>query len=180
MNAPPYARTILETPRLTLRTFTLEDAPFAHALVNDPDWIANIGDRGVRTLKDARGYLERGPVAMFDRLGFSLYLVALRESGTPIGMCGLIRRPGLDDVDVGFAFLPAFRGQGYALESARAVLEHGMGTLGLTRVVAIVSPGNAPSVRLLEKLAFAFERRMKLPNDEFELLLYGYGAPPTS
>ena len=171
----PAPRTVLETPRLRLRTFTVDDAPFAYELVNDPDWIANIGDRGVRSLEDARGYLGRGPIAMHERNGFSLYAVTLKDSGTPIGMCGLIRRPGLDDVDIGFAFLPAYRGQGYALESARAVMEHAWNELGLTRVVAIVAPANAPSVRLLEALGFTFERRIQLPGDETELLLYGSG-----
>ena len=173
MTAPSSSKTILETPRLRIRAFTVEDAPFAYELVNDPDWIRNIGDRNVRTLEDARGYLERGPIAMQEKHGFSLFAVILKESDVTIGMCGLIRRDVLEDVDIGFAFLPAYRGQGYALESAQAVMEHAWGVLRLERLVAIVAPGNAPSIRLLETLGFTFERWMKLPNDDEDLRLYG-------
>jgi RimJ/RimL family protein N-acetyltransferase len=170
--APPSSKTILETPRLRIRTFTVDDAPFAYELVNDPAWIRNIGDRNVRSFDDARGYLERGPIAMYEKHGFSLFAVVLKETGATIGMCGLIRREALEDVDVGFAFLPAYRGKGYALESAKAVMEHAWGPLKLARLVAIVDPANAPSIRLLETLDFAFERTMKLPNDDAELHLY--------
>ena len=174
------SKTILETPRLCIRVFTVEDAPFAYELVNDPDWIRNIGDRNVRTLEDARGYLERGPIAMQEKHGFSLFAVVLKESGATVGMCGLIRREILEDVDIGFAFLPGYRGQGYALESAQAVMEHAWGALGLTRLVAIVAPGNAPSIRLLETLGFTFERMMRLPNDDEDLRFYGLARPASS
>ena len=175
--APPSSKTILETPRLRIRTFSVDDAPFAYELVNDPDWIRNIGDRNVRSLEDARGYLERGPIAMYERYGFSLFAVVLKETDATIGMCGLIRREGLEDVDIGFAFLPANRGKGYALESAKAVMEHAWGPLRLARLVAIVDPANAPSIRLLETLGFTFERWMRLPNDPVELKLLGRNAP---
>jgi RimJ/RimL family protein N-acetyltransferase len=175
--APPSSKTILETPRLRIRTFTLDDAPFAYELVNDPAWIQNIGDRNVHSLDDARGYLERGPIAMYEKHGFSLFAVVLKETGATIGMCGLIRREVLEDVDIGFAFLPAYRRKGYALESAEAVMEHAWGPLKLARVVAIVDPANTPSIRLLETLGFIFERTMKLPNDPVELRLLGREAP---
>jgi ribosomal-protein-alanine N-acetyltransferase len=173
MTAPSSSKTILETPRLRIRAFTVDDAPFAYELVNDPDWIRNIGDRNVRTLEDARGYLERGPIAMQEKHGFSLFAVILKESDVTIGMCGLIRREALEDVDIGFAFLPAYRGQGYALESAQAVMDYAWEVLRLERLVAIVAPGNAPSIRLLESLGFTFERLMRLPNDDEDLRLYG-------
>lgn len=176
-DAPPTSKTILETPRLRIRTFTVDDAPFAYELVNDPAWIQNIGDRNVRSFEDARGYLERGPIAMYERHGFSLFAVELKETGATIGMCGLIRREVLEDVDIGFAFLPGFRRKGYALESARAVMEHAWGPLKLTRLVAIVDPANTPSIQLLETLGFTFERWMKLPNDDVELKLLGRQAP---
>jgi hypothetical protein len=96
--------TVAETSRLQLRRFTGDDAAFVHALVNDPSWLAYIGDKGVRTLDDARRYLENGPMAMYGKMGFGLYAATLRETGTPIGMCGPIKRDTLDDVDLGFAF----------------------------------------------------------------------------
>jgi ribosomal-protein-alanine N-acetyltransferase len=173
MTAPSSSKTILETPRLRIRAFTVDDAPFAYELVNDPDWIRNIGDRNVRTIEDACGYLERGPIAMQEKHGFSLFAVILKESDVTIGMCGLIRRDVLEDVDIGFAFLPAYRGQGYALESAQAVMDYAWEVLRLERLVAIVAPGNAPSIRLLESLGFTFERLIRLPNDDEDLRLYG-------
>lgn len=176
MSGEPGA--LLETPRLILRRFTLDDALFIRALVNDPAWIQNIGDRHVHTLEDARAYLEKGALAMYEREGFGLYAVVQRDSGEAIGMCGLVRRAGLDgDIDLGFAFLPEHRGRGYAIESARAVRDYAKAILGLKRLVAIVSPRNRPSIRLLERLGFRFERAVKLPNDDEEIELYALAAP---
>lgn len=168
---------VLETPRLVLRRFTPNDATFAMALVNDPAWIANIGERNVHSLEDARAYLEKGAIAMYAREGFGLYAVVLKDSGTTIGMCGLVKRAGLDDVDIGFAFLPEYRGLGYAVESAEAVRDYATVTLGLKRLVAIVSPANQPSIRLLEKLGFRYESPVKLPGDDEEISLYALSAP---
>ena len=165
---------VLETARLALRRLTPEDAPFILELVNEPSWLQFIGDKGVRTLDDARGYIQNGPMDMYARLGFGLYLVELKD-GTPIGMCGLIKRPALEDVDIGFAFRPQFWGQGYARESAAAVLDHGRDAFKLKRIVAITSPGNISSIRLLEKLGFEFEQELQLsPGDPVKL--FGWSA----
>jgi ribosomal-protein-alanine N-acetyltransferase len=168
---------VLETERLILRHFTLEDAAFIFDLVNDPAWLEHIGDRNVKNLEDARAYLRKGALAMYERVGFGMYVVTLKESGEPIGTCGLIKREGLDDVDIGFAFLPRYRGQGYAVEATAAVLDHGRAEIGLPRIVAIVSPANDRSIRILEKIGMRFERMVKLPGDEEDILLYA--APPT-
>jgi RimJ/RimL family protein N-acetyltransferase len=173
---PGPSAAVLETPRLTLRRFSLDDAPFVIEMVNDPAWLEHIGDRNVRTLEDARAYLQKGALAMYERVGFGMYVVVLKESGEPVGTCGLIQRDGLDDVDIGFAFLPQFRGAGYAFESAAAVLEHAIAGLGLKRIVAIVSPANHRSIRILEKLGLQFERTIKLPGDDEEILLYATAA----
>jgi ribosomal-protein-alanine N-acetyltransferase len=148
---------VLETQRLRLREIDAGDAPFILELVNDPDWIRFIGDRGVRTLEDARGYIERGPRSLYAKLGFGLWLVSLKDGGTPIGMCGLIKRDTLEHVDLGYAFMPAFRGQGYAKESAEAARDYAFEVLGLDRLVAITDPANDPSGKLLERLGFRFE-----------------------
>ena len=145
------------TARLTLTEFSLSDAAFIVRLLNDPDWIRYIGDRGVRSEDDARAYLERGPLAMYARSGFGLWRVARRDDGMPVGMCGLIKRDALQDVDGGFAFLPAYRGLGYAAEAAAATLALAAERYGLARVVAIVSPDNERSRRLLTKLGMTFE-----------------------
>lgn len=168
---------VIETARLRLRTFTPDDAAFVHALVNDPDWLRFIGDRGVRTLDDARRYIENGPVAMMAREGFGLWVVERRADGTPIGMCGLIRRDGLNDVDIGFAFLAPFRGQGFAKEAAEGTLRHAHDVLGMSRLIALTSPDNVRSIALLTALGFAFERTRELkPGDVVNV--YGREAEP--
>jgi RimJ/RimL family protein N-acetyltransferase len=172
--ADPEALTVLETERLTIRRFTLEDAAFALELVNDPAWLEYIGDRNVRSLEDARAYLSKGALAMHERMGFSMYVVALKGTGEPIGTCGLIKRDSLDDVDIGFAFLPNYRGQGYALESAAAVLDYGGKTLGMKRIAAIVSVANRRSISILEKIGLKFERLFRLPGEDEEIALYAW------
>ncbi len=163
---------ILETDRLILRRLLVDDAGFIVELLNDPSWLRFIGDKGVRTLADARAYILRGPIDMYARMGFGLYLTELKTDGAPIGLCGLIKRDSLEDADIGFAFLPRHWGQGYASEAASAVLAYGRNVLGLTRVVAITSPDNDASTRLLAKLGLKFERVLNLGDGGDEVLLH--------
>ena len=163
---------ILETDRLILRKLTDEDAPFILKLLNEPSWLRYIGDRGVKSLADAAKYIVDGPMASYERFGFGLYLVELKDGATPIGMCGLLKRDTLPDVDIGFAFLPAYWGQGYAGESAAAVLDHARSRLGLSRIVAITNDDNHSSVRLLEKLGMKFERMIQMTDKEPPLKLF--------
>jgi RimJ/RimL family protein N-acetyltransferase len=163
---------VVETDRLVLRRVVVEDSEFILELLNDPSWIRYIGDKGVRTLDEARDYILKTLVAMYERLGFGLYLTELKGESVPIGICGLIKRDSLEDVDIGFAFLPKFRRHGYAYESAAAVVEYGKRTFGLKRLVAITSPDNYGSARLLEKLGFSFERMVKLSEDSAEVSLF--------
>lgn len=161
---------VLETPRLLLRRLTLDDAEFIFRLVNDPSWLQFIGDKNVRNLDDARRYLREGPLDMYHRYGHGMYRVEERDSDTSIGMCGLIKRDTLPDVDVGYAFLPESRGKGYAYEAASAVLAHGNRQFGMRRIVAIVTPSNAASIRVLEKAGMKFERLLELtPGDPVNL-----------
>ena len=166
---------VLETDRLILRRLSVEDDEFILNLVNDPLWLRFIGDRGVRTLDDAHDYILKGPVAMYERVGFGLYLVERKSDGVPTGICGLIKRDALDDVDLGFAFLPEYRAQGYAYESAAAVLAYGQSVFGFKRIVAITSPDNERSIQLLEKLGFTFEQLIRLPNDNEPVKLFALG-----
>jgi RimJ/RimL family protein N-acetyltransferase len=163
---------VLETERLILRRLTTGDSEFILALLNDPSWLRFIGDKGVRTLDDARDYILKNPVAMYERLGFGLYLTELKGTGVSIGLCGLIKRDSLEDVDIGFAFLQEFRGKGYAYESASAVMEYGRSSFGLNRIVAIASPDNYDSAKLLEKLGFRFERMVTLADDSESVSLF--------
>jgi RimJ/RimL family protein N-acetyltransferase len=163
---------ILETDRLILRQITIEDAHFVLKLLNEPSFLSNIGDKGVRTLDDARDYILKGPVESYQRFGFGLYLTELKENGTPIGMCGLLKRESLKDVDIGYALLPKFWGQGYAYEAASAVMEFGKSALGLNRIVAVTSPENHSSIKVLSKLGLKFKEMVRLSEDEQEIKLF--------
>ncbi|HLE68485.1 MAG TPA: GNAT family N-acetyltransferase [Vicinamibacteria bacterium] len=165
--------TVVETERLTLRRLELGDAEFILGLLNDPSFLRFIGDKGVRTLDDAREYISNGPVASYERFGFGLYLTERKEDRVPIGICGLLKRESLKDVDVGFAFLPQFWSKGYAFESASAVMAYGRNVLGLTRIVAVTSPDNDASIRLLSKLGLKFESMVRLSEESPEIRLFG-------
>ena len=163
---------LVETSRLSLRAFTEDDAAFVLGLLNEPSFIRNIGDRGVRTLDDARAYIATGPMASYVRFGFGLYVVELKAPRTPIGICGILKRDELPEPDLGFAFLPAYWSQGYGLESATAIRDYARATVGLPRLLAIVNPVNDASIRLLEKLGFGFSSMTRLTPDAHEVKLY--------
>lgn len=161
--------TLLPTKRLLLAELSHTDAPLIQAVLNDSDFLHYVGDRGVHTEEDARRYIADGPITMYKRHGFGLYKVEL-SNGTPIGICGLLKREELDDVDIGFALLPKYRGQGYALEAAVAVMDYARQVIGLNRIAAIALPNNAPSLRLLKKIGFRPEKIIRLPGDNTDLL----------
>lgn len=165
---------VLETSRLILRRLSIEDAEFILELVNEPSWLRFIGDKGVRTIADACEYILKGPVESYERFGFGLYLTELKGNGIPIGICGLIKRESLKDVDIGFAFLPKFWGNGYADESASAVMAYGRSAFGLNRIVAVTAPDNHSSVKVLEKLGLRFEQMVKLSEDGPEIKLFAH------
>ena len=163
--------TVLTTRRLTLRRLSPADAGFIVALLNDPAFLRFIGDKAVRNADDARRYILDGPMASYERNGFGLWLVEQKNSGLSVGMCGLLKRESLPDVDIGFAILPTFRSQGYALESASAVLEYGRTEFGLKRIVAITDPDNAGSIRVLQKIGMRFERMINVSEGTPEVQL---------
>jgi RimJ/RimL family protein N-acetyltransferase len=149
-----------------------EDAEFILKLVNEPSFIHFIGDKGVRSHADAVQYIKTGPVANYERFGFGQYLVELKESRVPIGMCGLTKKDYLPDADIGFSFLPEFWSKGYAFEAAAAVKTYANEVLGLSRLVAVTNPDNERSIKLLEKLALRFERMIRLSEDAFEIKIF--------
>jgi [ribosomal protein S5]-alanine N-acetyltransferase len=163
---------VVETERLALRRLSIDDAEFIRGLLNDPSFLRFIGDKGVRTVADARAYIVKGPVESYERHGFGLYLATRKEDAAPIGICGLVKRDALEDVDVGFAFLPQFWSKGYAFESASAVVAYGRNVLGLTRVVAVTMPDNHGSIRVLEKLGFRLTGMARLSEDGPGLQLF--------
>jgi [ribosomal protein S5]-alanine N-acetyltransferase len=172
--------TVIETARLDLRRLTPDDAPFMLDLLNQPSFIENIGDRHVRTLDDAREYIRNGAVASYERHGFGLYLVVVKDTGEAAGICGLVKRDGLHDVDIGFAFLPQHWKKGYAVESAAAVMDFAANVVGLERLVAITSPDNRPSIRVLEKIGLAFETTIRLTPTSEPLKLFSTSLPARS
>ena len=163
---------VLQTDRLVLRKISLDDAEFILELLNQPSFIRYIGDKGVRNLDDARRYIREGPIKSYEQNGFGLYLVQLKESGTPIGISGLVKRDTLSDPDIGFAFLPEYWSKGYAVESAAAVMKLARNVLALDRVLAITSPDNEASAKLLGKIGLRFQRLIKLSEDASEVKLF--------
>jgi RimJ/RimL family protein N-acetyltransferase len=163
--------TAIETARLVLREMMAGDAGFVLRLVNEPAFLRYIGDRGVHTLDDARRYIADGPVAGYARDGYGLMRVERKSDGAALGMCGVLKRDSLPEPDLGFSFFPEYWSQGYALESARATLLHARGTLGLGRILAITTQDNEPSMRLLGKLGFRFERLVTMGDEELRLFV---------
>ncbi len=168
---------LLQTERLTLSRLSAADSAFLIELLNQPSFLRFIGDKNVRNEDDARRYLREGPDAMFERYGFCLYRMALKDSETPIGMCGLLKREQLEAPDIGFAVLTAHEGKGYTTEAARAVLQYGFTTLGLARVLGIANPDNLASHRLLEKLGLRYQGLRTVYPDEPELAWFAIDRP---
>jgi [ribosomal protein S5]-alanine N-acetyltransferase len=168
---------VLDTERLSLRRLVPSDDAFILRLLNDPGWIRYIGDRGVRTVEAARAYLEARMLSQYATYGFGLWMVESRAGGEPMGICGLVKRDTLPLPDLGFAFMPAYRGQGFAYESALAVRDYATGVLGISRLLAITSPVNESSARLLERLGFVAECRMPWAGDDKDpVTVYAFPA----
>lgn len=172
MSANRGSWAVIETDRLTLRELTEDDAPFILRLLNEPSFLEFVGDKGVRSLDDARRYIREGPVASYAEHGFGLYLVLRGRDGCSLGICGLLKRDTLDDPDIGFGFIPEFWAQGFATETARAVLDRAKSQHGLNRVVAITTPNNEASIQVLKKIGLRFERTMRLSDDSAEVCLF--------
>ena len=162
----------METERLLLRRVSADDAEFIVELLNQPSFLRYIGDKGVRNTDDAINYIQTGPVASYERFGFGLYATELKEAQAPIGICGILQRDTLPHPDIGFAFLPGYWNKGYAFEAAAAVMNYARQALGLEQILAITSPGNVASERLLEKIGLRFERMTKLADDAPEVKLF--------
>lgn len=163
---------VLETERLQLSRLSYDDCEFIVELVNEPSFKRYIGDKNVKSHDDARRYLREGPIGNYEQFGYGLFLVNLRDTEIPAGICGLVKREEFDDPDIGFAFLKRHRENGYASESAKAVLEYGFETLKLRRIIALADPDNEPSIRLLEKLGFVNERAVRMPEDDHDINLF--------
>lgn len=163
---------VLHTERLELSWLMPDDAPIMLAVWNDPAFMRYVGDRGVRTLEQAREALDAGLLKLYAEYGYGPFRVRRREDGADLGICGLFRRDGLDEPDIGFAILPEYCGFGFAYEAAVAVLQHARDVLGLSCVTAIVSPHNEASIGLLEKLGLRFERPVRMPADDHDVSLY--------
>jgi len=162
----------LETDRLCLRHFTFEDAPFIIELLNEQSYIRNIGDKKVRTPDDAKNHLTNGPMDSYNKNGFGLYCVELKETRTAIGTCGLLKRDFIEFMDIGYAFLPQFWSKGYAYDATAGLLKHSKKAFDLSKVAAIVNSDNDSSIRLLEKLGFFYQKMISLPETQKTVQLY--------
>lgn len=174
---------VMETQRLLLRQFMPADASIILRLLNEPSFVENVGDRHIRTIDEATAYLAAGPIASYEEHGHGLYLVILKSTGEPIGMCGLLKRTQFADADVGYALFPEFWRRGFAEESVSAVIDYGRRKLGMNRIIAIVAPHNSPSTMLLQKLGFIFEERTLIEPSGSEVLVYASSSivtPPSS
>jgi len=163
---------ILESNRLFLRPFTLEDGGFIVELLNTDGWIRYIGERNIKTVAQAKNYLLNGPLKSYEANGFGLSLVELKTDRIPIGMCGLLKRDYLDYPDIGFAFLPNYMGKGYAYEIAKEVTRYALHGLQMEKILAITLPENISSIKLLEKIGFRHEKNFVAPDTQEELSLY--------
>ena len=165
---------ILKTKRLKLSRVSEVDAPFIFKLVNTPTWIKYIGDRGVETMDDAKKYIQDGPVRSYREFGFGLFLMKLKNDDIPIGMCGLLKRKSLPDVDIGFAILPEYEKRGFTYEASSAVMDYAKNEVGLDRIIAITTNENQISIHLLKKLGLRFEEKLIVDEFKKEMLLYGH------
>lgn len=163
---------ILETERLILRQFNLNDTDFILKLVNSPSWLRFIGDRNIKTTEDATNYLINGPIKSYQTNGFGLSLVALKGNEVSIGMCGIIKRDNLENVDIGFAFLDEYTGKGYAFEIASATINYAKEVLKLETILAITDPENVNSIKLLNKIGLRFDKIIQFPEKNEELMLF--------
>jgi len=163
---------VAETNRLTISKFTIADAPFFLELVNTPHWIKYIGDRNIKTIREAEQRIINGHIKSYETHGFGFYKLNLKENNNPIGTCGLIKRDTLEHVDIGFAFLPEYESKGYGFESSKAILKIAKDEFKLETILAITLLTNQPSINLLEKLGLSFQKKVKPFDDNEELLLF--------
>ena len=162
---------ILETDRLIIRELNINDAGFIKEIVNTEGWISNIGDRNIRTISDAENYIRSGPLKSYKENNFGMWLLEEKIHKLPVGMCGLIKRPGLKNIDIGYALLPEYYKKGYALESAKAVLDYGKNSLEIAKIVAICNMDNHDSIKLLNKLGLHIEKKMLIDTNKEVYLL---------
>jgi [ribosomal protein S5]-alanine N-acetyltransferase len=165
--------TLLQTARLRLREMTRDDAVFLHEIMNEPEFIANVADRGIRSPAEAERWMAEKILPSYAQHGFGFYVVELQETGEAVGFCGFVKRESLDDVEIGYAMLRRHSGKGYTYEAAAAVFAYGRETLRLPRIIAVTSSSNAVSIHLLKKLGLRFERMVQLPEFEHPLMLFG-------
>lgn len=151
---------IFETARLTLRPLTADDAQFMVRMWTDPQVYRFIG--GAKTPDETRHKIQEA-ISHQNLHGYARWAVTLKTTGELIGLCGPMnkRLDAVEEIELGYAFPQIHWGFGYATEAARASVVQCLQGLGFTRVVAIVHPGNLPSIRVIVKIGMHFERSLK-------------------
>lgn len=168
---------MISTERLNLIIVTLEDAPFFLELYNSPTFIQFIGDKNIKSLEDARNYIQNRFFPQIEKLGYGNYLITRKEDGAKVGAVGIFEREGLEVHDIGFSFLEEFQGKGYGFEAASKLLEKAFSDFGCTKISAITSKENVASQTLIKKLGLQYLKMVKLPDDPEELLYYEIEKP---
>ena len=163
---------LIETDRLLINKITIDDAGFILELMNDKDWIKNIGDKGIRTIEDAQAYIQNCFLKTYNESNCGFYSLNLKKTHQSIGIAGLVDREGLDHIDIGYGMLPQFRGKGYAFEATKAIYDYGYQELKLEKIVAIVNPDNIGSIKLLTKLGLTYEKMIRLPDEDKDIKLF--------
>ena len=169
-----------ETERLLLKPISLEDAELIFELLNSPKWIKHIGDRNIKSIKDAKKYIRTKMLPQQIRIGFSVYTLVIKQNYIKIGTCGLYDRDGIDGIDIGFALLPEYEKKGYAFDSSKKLMNVAFNEFGIKEISAITTEENISSNKLLHRLGFQLNGITKLPNDDEELLLYKIKKDSTS
>ena len=163
---------IIKTERLLINRITLDDAPYILELMNDKDWIRNIGDRGMKSIEDVEEYIRTKFLKTYEESNIGFYSLILQKSHEFIGIAGLVDREGIDYIDIGYGLLPDYRGKGYALEASQAIYDYGYKELKIEKIVAIVNPDNSSSIQLLSKLGLKFEKMVRFPDEEKDIMLF--------
>lgn len=163
---------ISSTNRLILREAKFNDASFIFELLNNPTWIEHIGNRNIKNLKDAKSYIQKALIDSYELHGFGMYIMTLKESGKPLGLCGLLKRENLEHYDIGFAILPAYAGKGYTFEAGQLVIEQAYTDFGIETVYGITYDGNIASQKLLEKLGLKHIKNIKFGDYDEESMLF--------
>ena len=148
----------IETERLLIRPFKTEDIEPAFLMDSDPEVNRYTGESGNVSIKETEKRIVENVFGDYEKYGYGRLAVVLKSENKFIGFTGLKYLEDMDEVDLGYRFMKAYWGKGFATESAKACLNLAFEKLQLNRLIAMVLPENTASIRVLEKLNFEYEK----------------------